>query len=174
MRWMPHLKRVLVGSAFAGAFFIGAPAAGAAELPNPVIDSAGFVEHVRGELSSVGVQTPQVDVQVTDAVDDALQKVVPQNKAALPQPETPQVPEIPDVADSPVAGEVEEFATQAYDQAEALTNPNPIGLQELTQPEFEPVQVDPNYVWRNDLFSKVAAGKPFEDFVLHRAPGSFF
>lgn len=107
MRWMPHLKRVLVGSAFAGAFFIGAPAAGAAELPNPVIDSAGFVEHVRGELSSVGVQTPQVDVQVTDAVDDALQKVVPQNKPALPQPETPQVPEIPDVADSPVAGEVE-------------------------------------------------------------------
>ena len=174
MRWMPHLKRVLVGSAFAGAFFIGAPAAGAAELPNPVIDSAGFVEHVRGELSSVGVQTPQVDVQVTDAVDDALQKVVPQNKPALPQPETPQVPEIPDVADSPVAGEVEEFATQAYDQAEALTNPNPIGLQELTQPEFKPVEVDPNYVWRNDLFSKVAAGKPFEDFVLHRAPGSFF
>lgn len=122
----------------------------------------------------MGVQTPQVDVQVTDAVDDALQKVVPQNKPALPQPETPQVPEIPDVADSPVAGEVEEFATQAYDQAEALTNPNPIGLQELTQPEFKPVEVDPNYVWRNDLFSKVAAGKPFEDFVLHRAPGSFF
>ena len=174
MRWMPHLKRVLVGSAFAGAFFIGAPAAGATELPNPVIDSAGFVEHVRGELSSVGVQTPQVDVQVTDAVDDALQKVVPQNKPAIPQPEAPQVPEIPDVADSPVAGEVEEFATQAYDQAEALTNPNPIGLQELTQPEFKPVEVDPNYVWRNDLFSKVAAGKPFEDFVLHRAPGSFF
>src|SRR5699024_3886791 len=143
-------------------------------LPNPVIDSAGFVEHVRGELSSVGVQTPQVDVQVTDAVDDALQKVVPQNTPALPQPEAPQVPERPDVADSPVAGEVEEFATQAYDQAEGLTNPNPIGLQELTQPEFMPVEVDPNYVWRNDLFSKVAAGKPFEDFVSHRAPGSFF
>src|SRR5699024_12863584 len=25
-----------------------------------------------------------------------------------------------------------------------------------------------------DLFSKIAAGKPFQDFVLHCAPGSFF
>ena len=131
MRWMPHLKRVLVGSAFAGAFFIGAPAAGAAELPNPVIDSAGFVEHVRGELSSVGVQTPQVDVQVTDAVDDALQKVVPQNTPALPQPEAPQAPQETAASELPAASEIQEFATQAYDQTEALTNPNPIGLQEI-------------------------------------------
>ncbi|APT83188.1 S1 family peptidase [Corynebacterium ammoniagenes] len=191
MRCMPHLKRVLVGSAFAGAFFIGAPAAGAAdagaaELPNPVVDSAGFVDHVRGELSSVGVDTPEVDAQVTDAVDDALNQVVPQvpevpEAPAVPSapaaPVAPAAPAVPEVPELPVLPEVEatqEFATDLYDQAEALTNPNPIGLQELTQPEFKPVQVDPNYVWRNDMFSKVAAGKPFDDFVLHRAPGSFF
>lgn len=176
MRCMPHLKRVLVGSAFAGAFFIGAPAAGAAELPNPVIDSAGFVDHVRGELSNFGVEAPEVDTQVTDAVDDALHQVVPQE---MPQvPDVPQVPEIqaPAVPESvaPEVDVVEEFATEVYNQTEVLTNPNPIGLQEATQPEFKPVLVDPNYVWRNDMFSKVAAGKPFEEFVLHRAPGSYF
>lgn len=171
MRYMPHLKRALIGSAFAGAFFIAAPAAGAAEQPEPVIDSAGVVDHIRGELSSVGIETPEVDSQVTDAVDDALGQVVPQNLPQVPEPVTPQAP---DIAQLPAADEVEEFATQVYDQAEVLTNPNPIGLQELTQPEFKPVQVDPNYVWRNDLFSKIAAGKPFQDFVLHRAPGSFF
>ena len=171
MRYMPHLKRALIGSAFAGAFFIAAPAAGAAEQPEPVIDSAGVVDHIRGELSSVGIETPEVDSQVTDAVDDALGQVVPQDLPQVPEPVTPQAP---DIAQLPAADEVEEFATQVYDQAEVLTNPNPIGLQELTQPEFKPVQVDPNYVWRNDLFSKIAAGKPFQDFVLHRAPGSFF
>lgn len=179
MRCMPHLKRVLVGSAFAGAFFIGAPAAGAAnadaaELPNPVVDSAGFVDHVRGELSSFGIETPEVDSQVTDSVDDALNQVVPEELPAVPevpQVETPAVPEpaVPDVETA-----VEDFATEVYNQAEPLTNPDPIGLQEATQPEFKPVLVDPNYVWRNDMFSKVAAGKPFEEFVLHRAPGSYF
>ena len=69
---------------------------------------------------------------------------------------------------------VEGFATEVYNQTEVLTNPNPIGLQEATQPEFRPVLVDPNYVWRNDMFSKVAAGKAFREFVLHRAPGSYF
>ncbi|WKD57081.1 hypothetical protein CAPI_02540 [Corynebacterium capitovis DSM 44611] len=32
---------------------------------------------------------------------------------------------------------------------------------------------DPNYVWQSDLSSKVLAGKPFVDHVLHRVPGSF-
>ncbi|WP_297851487.1 S1 family peptidase [uncultured Corynebacterium sp.] len=35
-------------------------------------------------------------------------------------------------------------------------------------------QVDPNYKWRNDPVSKVLAGKPFADRVLHRVPGSWF
>ena len=179
MRCMPHLKKVLVGSAFAGAFFIGAPTAGATELPSPVIDSAGFVDHVRGELSSVGVQTPEVDTQVTDAVDEALHQAVPQNMPEVPEvPPVPEIPEVqtPDIPEPvvPEADAVEDFATEVYNQTAVLTNPDPIGLREATQPEFEPVLVDPNYVWRNDMFSKVAAGKPLEEFVLHRAPGSYF
>lgn len=31
---------------------------------------------------------------------------------------------------------------------------------------------DPNYVWRSDVVSKVLAGKPAADQVLHRVPGS--
>lgn len=95
--------------------------------------------------------------------------------------------------------EVNKIADQRYVQnqgtaapaepVEPLTNPNPIGLQqvqeqgqtpaeaslqEATQPEFEPINVDPNYQWRNDQFSKMAAAKPFADYVLHRVPGSYF
>lgn len=33
-------------------------------------------------------------------------------------------------------------------------------------------QVDPNYTFRSDMASKVLAGKPFADRVLHRVPGS--
>ena len=33
--------------------------------------------------------------------------------------------------------------------------------------------VDPNYVWRSDAASKLLAGKPWTDYVLHRVPGSF-
>lgn len=35
-------------------------------------------------------------------------------------------------------------------------------------------QTDPNYQWRTDPASKVLAGKPFADGVLHRVPGSWF
>lgn len=35
-------------------------------------------------------------------------------------------------------------------------------------------QTDPNYHWRTDPASKVLAGKPFADGVLHRVPGSWF
>ncbi|WP_165165443.1 S1 family peptidase [Corynebacterium qintianiae] len=34
-------------------------------------------------------------------------------------------------------------------------------------------QEDPNYIWRTDPVSKVLAGKPMVDRVLHRVPGSF-
>ncbi|MCT1425132.1 S1 family peptidase [Corynebacterium sanguinis] len=34
-------------------------------------------------------------------------------------------------------------------------------------------QEDPNYIWRTDPVSKVLAGKPAADRVLHRVPGSF-
>ena len=33
-------------------------------------------------------------------------------------------------------------------------------------------QEDPNYVWRTDPVSKILAGKPAADRVLHRVPGS--
>ena len=144
---IPHLKKVLVGSAFAGAFFLGSPAAGAQELPQPDFDSAGIINQVRDNLAGVGIQTPQVDKKVTDAVDSSVrnaQQAVQQN-------------------------------LQQGQYAEPMTNPNPIGLAEqATQPEFKPQGTNPNYQWKNDGFSKVAAGKPQADYVLHRVPGSMF
>ena len=137
---IPHLKKVLVGSAFAGAFFLGSPAAGAQELPQPDFDSAGIIDQVREGLAGVGIQTPQVDKNVTDAVDSSVRN----------------------------AQQAVQHTAQEAQYAEPMTNPNPIGLAEqATQPEFKPQGTNPNYKWKNDGFSKVAAGKPQADYVLH-------
>ncbi|PAT05118.1 trypsin [Corynebacterium hadale] len=40
-------------------------------------------------------------------------------------------------------------------------------------PAPQPAPIDPNYSWHDDAISKVLAGKPFADYVLHRVPGSF-
>ena len=49
MLGISHLKKVLVGSAFTGAFFLASPAVGAQELPQADIDSASepFLPFVR-------------------------------------------------------------------------------------------------------------------------------
>lgn len=104
---IPHLKKVLVGSAFAGAFFLGSPAAGAQELPQPDIDSAGFINHVREGLAGFGVETPEVDKQVTDTVDSALQN-----------------------ARDTVASNVQ----QGAQYAEPATNPNPFRAAGTSHP----------------------------------------
>lgn len=165
-----HLKKVLVGSAFAGAFLFAAPAASAQDLPDFSLDSAQIVDQVRGELSRFGIETAPVDEQVTDAVDAAAdqlnQRVSRAAKAAAQA--------VPEAA--PLIEQATQ-ATQHYADMPA-TNPNPLGiedeLEQATQPEFKPLVTDPNYVWKNDLFSKVMAAKPTADYVLHRVPGSYF
>ena len=75
----------------------------------------------------------------------------------------------------PAPSEQQDYAGADAITGEPLTNPTPIGLlEEATQPEFVPQGTDPNYVWKNDLFSKIAAGKPHAEYVLHRVPGSFY
>lgn len=185
MRKIPHLKKVLVGSAFAGAFFLGNPAAGAQELPTiPQIDSAGFVDQVRADLKSVGIETKPVDAALTDAVDTAVNgaaaaasKDVNQAvEGAVNSPAAQRVAEQANLQTQlPAPSEQQDYAGADAITGEPLTNPTPIGLlEEATQPEFVPQGTDPNYVWKNDLFSKIAAGKPHADYVLHRVPGSFY
>lgn len=185
MRKIPHLKKAIVGSAFAGAFFLGNPVAGAQELPTlPEIDSAGFVDQVRADLQSVGIETKPVDKELTDAVDtavngttaaaskDAAQAVAGAVNSPAAQHLTRQAnlnTSLPDLASA------QEYADANANMGQPLTNPTPIGLlEEATQPEFVPQGTDPNYVWKNDLFSKIAAGKPHADYILHRVPGSFY
>lgn len=47
-------------------------------------------------------------------------------------------------------------------------------LAAVSSPAVAQAQMDPNYHWRNDPLTKVMAGKPFVDRVLHRVPGSWF
>lgn len=176
MRRIPHLKKVLVGSAFAGAFFLGNPAAGAEELPTlPELDSAGIVEQVRSDLATVGIQTKPVDAELTGALDTAVNDAADAfNATAAHVSEQAQLntqaPAQQNVQYAENSGVVLDAKS-----GDPLTNPTPIGLlEDATQPTFEPKGTDPNYVWKNDQFSKIAAMKPQADYVLHRVPGSFY
>lgn len=185
MRKIPHLKKVLVGSAFAGAFFLGNPAAGAQELPTiPEIDSAGFVDQVREDLQSVGIETMPVDKELTDSVDSTVNGAAAAaakdaSQAVAGAVNSPAAQRLAGQANLdtqlPAPAAPPDYAGADANTGEPLTNPAPIGLlEEATQPEFVPQGTDPNYVWKNDLFSKIAAGKPQADYVLHRVPGSYY
>lgn len=169
------VRRVLMGSAFAGAFFFAAPAAGAQEVPNFNPDQ--FISQVAADvkdgLAVAGISAPQVsaDVDRTAAAVDvaaAAGSQAVQDVRGLAAGAVPSVSQ--DYAQSPFVG---------ADTVSGLpaTNPDPLGLDQvaaLTQIGDAPLVVDTNYVWKNDLFNKVAAMKPLADYVLHRVPGSFF
>lgn len=143
-----RLRKIIIGSAFLGAFLL-APQAGAQE-----VDPLGALDQFRADAAAFGVEVPPAPPALADALTGAADQV----NGALAQAAVVQEP-------------------AAVDYAEPLTNPEPLGLaklQEATQPEFKPQNTDPNYMFKNDAVSKVLAAKPTADFVLHRVPGSFF
>ncbi|WIM68323.1 S1 family peptidase [Corynebacterium breve] len=125
------------------------------ELSVTPMDSSSYVEQARDDAAQFGIEIPQVDAAVTDSIDQAVNQFLPQ------EPVT--VEEIVAPVEAP-----EEVAAESY----SMTNPEPVGMD--TVPEPLPVTTNQNYVWRNDPVSKVMAGKPFEENVLHRVDGSWF
>ena len=47
----------------------------------PVVDSAGFVDNARGQLQQWGIQTPELDREITDAIDQQIASVLPQHRS---------------------------------------------------------------------------------------------
>jgi hypothetical protein len=157
-----------------GAVLLAAPAAGAVdaqavpaavELEEPQVEqtpqptgqvevaSADLVNQVRGQLAAFGVQTPEVDTALTDAVDQAIVDHVP-NTQLRPTAEENSAPAV--------------TGTQYVEQVEITDEIRGRFVEE------EAVPLDPNYRWHNDPVAKTMAGKPFNDWVLHRVPGSWF
>ena len=52
----------------------------------PMVDSAGFVDNARGQLQQWGIQTPELDREITDAIDQQIASVLPQHRS----PQRPQ------------------------------------------------------------------------------------
>ncbi|RNE49038.1 hypothetical protein C5L39_05240 [Corynebacterium alimapuense] len=132
---------------------MAAPTAGATEftapeLPALEIASAEFVDHVRADLASVGITAPPVDAQLTDALDQAIVDVIPQELVSPVESATLEMPD-------PVATEFTEVASSE-------------------SAKYETVATDPNYQWRSDPISKMMAAKPTANAVLHRVGGSWF
>ena len=184
MLHIPYLKKVIVGSAFAGAFFFASPTAGAQELPaaepfDPAAAANAVVNHVNDEFARFGaqsglsdmLQTQQPAAQTQAQVQGQVQtQIQAQNKAL-----NSAVNDAVSQAQNAVQPVIEQANADSQQYAQPLTNPNPVGMiEQATQPAFKPQGTDPNYVWKNDAFSKAAAAKPFDDYVLHRVPGSYF
>ena len=131
-------------------------------------------------MASVGIETKPVDAALTGAFDTAVNgaaaaAVQDASNAVESAVNSPAARQVMGQAQLPALPDDPTYAGADAITGEPLTNPEPIGLlQEATQPDFEPLGTDPNYVWKNDWFSKVAAGKPQADYVLHRVPGSFY
>ena len=120
------------------------------ESPATEIDSAGVVDGVRAQLAVLGVQTPGIDKALTDAIDTAIVTHVPNTRLREPAVDAPAVEE----AEAPA-----ERAT--YSDGEAWVPESQAGT-------------DQYYRWTNDPISKVMAGKPTADWILHRVPVSWF
>ncbi|WP_257160357.1 S1 family peptidase [Corynebacterium cystitidis] len=148
------------------------------------LDSAKVIDQARADARAVGIALPQVDGALTAGLDHSVNQVnqflpvspVPQpalNDAASARGEaTQQGEQLPAVQPPESAEEAGTDSGLSPVRDPGLTNPNPIGIDAEQGPL--PVTTNQNYWWRNDPVSKVMAGKPFADYVLHRVPGSWF
>lgn len=176
---------MLAAPAFAGAQAPAVPAvpvAGAssevaAEVPVNQVEvvSADVVNHVRGQLAEFGVQTPAPDTALTDAVDNAIVAHVPNTR--LRQTVIDETV-IDGAAVDEGAAETPAGTTRAeYADPADVPSETPVEITDDIRERFvqeEAVPLDPNYRWMNDPVSKVMAGKPLEEWILHRVPGSWF
>ena len=140
----------------------------------PVVDSAGFVENARSQLQQWGIQTPELDREITDAIDQQI-------ASALPQHRSPQGPQAS--ASGIGAASVDKVPAAEARGDHAVDDNGSVGKDDASNDYdgigerpaiIENPAIDPNMRWVNDPLSKILAGKPTEDFVLHRVPGSWF
>ncbi|WP_041632047.1 chymotrypsin family serine protease [Corynebacterium maris] len=183
MQLARHVRRIVSASVLATAVALGSSSAANAEEASSaapvqdemaVIDSAKIVDRVRGDLAAVGVAVPGVDPELTGAVDRAVSSVLPGTRPAAQ--DEPGEPEAADAPDTPAEAPLRPSAGSSTSPSQWL--PQSSGGDAIPA-EVDPVNTDavaqdPNYVWRNDLSSRVLAGKPQEEWVLNRAPGSRF
>lgn len=176
MRRHSRIRNIMTATMVTGAVLLAAPASGAVDTPavpeaveleNPQVEqdqqptgqvevaSADVVNQVRDQLAAFGVQTPAVDTALTDAVDQAIVDHVPNTK--LRDSDGPAEDDSTTVT-----------GTRYVDQVEITEEMRERFVQE------DAVPLDPNYRWHNDPVTKTLAGKPFDEWVLHRVPGSWF
>lgn len=179
MRRHSRVRNIMTAMMVTGALLLAAPASAAVEIPatadamalelpqieqaqqptvQAAVDSADVVGQIRDQLAAFGIQIPAVDPSLTDAVDQMIVDHVPNTKLRDSEPES----EAAEDNSAAPAG------TRYAEQVEITDEMRERFVQEDTVP------LDPNYRWHNDPVSKVLAGKPFNDWVLHRVPGSWF
>lgn len=142
----------------------------------PVVDSAGFVDQARTHLQKWGIATPEVDSEITDAVDQQLANVLPKHRG----PQEVQSQSTSTSTEMTAA----ESARKRDDDPAHDTGKKDVEAQRADSQDYDGIgerpaiienpAIDPNMRWVNDPLSKILAGKPTEEFILHRVPGSWF
>ncbi|MDK4258701.1 S1 family peptidase [Corynebacterium propinquum] len=153
----------------------------------PVVDSAGFVENARSQLQQWGIQTPELDREITDAIDQQIASALPQHRS----PQKHRSSQGPQASASGIGAASGDKAPASVDKVpaaetrgdHAVDGNGSVG-KDYASNDYDGIgerpaiienpAIDPNMRWVNDPLSKILAGKPTEDFVLHRVPGSWF
>lgn len=192
MRRHARVKNSMTAAIVTGAVMLAVPAVGAVssedatptgapltsssvvdsttEITGTEVDSADVVESVRAQLAALGVQVPGVDKSVTDAIDHAIVTHVPDTRLRAAEPET----------EASDAAEAEETAETTGTSRPGIPGPSSLPGERATYSDGEALVpeeqagLDQNYRWVNDPVSRVMAGKPFADWILHRVPVSWF
>ena len=147
----------------------------------PMVDSAGFVDNARGQLQQWGIQTPELDREITDAIDQQIASVLPQHRSPQRAQASASGAEAASFDSDPAAETRGDRAVNGNGNGAGGNDADGIGSDGNNyagigeRPAIiENPAIDPNMRWVNDPLSKILAGKPTEDFVLHRVPGSWF
>lgn len=194
MMRVSRFKKILLGTGFLGAFFFAAPAADAQEMQ--LTDPHAVLSQAAAGIAGAVAQVESTAAEAADAhhsTNAAWSRELAGAKASVQEAFAPVQTQVMQTATDygidptalPVAnvtpqGEGQPTPTASPAPAaspEPLTNPEPLGLasvQAQQAREVPPIEAGGNYRWKTDPLSKIAAGKPLAQRVLHRVPGSFF
>lgn len=171
-----HRLKVFTSSALAASVAMGIFASAPASAQTPQINqlTQDFNAAVLQVQSVVNAAVEQVQQQLPAPVAQQVEQVKQQLPAPAPvQVTVPQLEEILPVEAPAVAFEAPTADAAGVNHADIERNLTTDDLiEKRTGDDFIPLGEGPNYHWKEDIFSMVAA----QHFgpVLHRVPGSYF
>lgn len=147
------------------------PAAPIAADPFAALSEHELVQRLQHDLAEASARIPATPDEAVRQAEEVLRASIASELHDAAQQAEKMVTESALPVPVPGAETPATSGTGTPFNNEPLTNPEPLGIDNL---EPQHVVAAHNYWWKNDPVSKVMAGKPFANYVLHRVEGSWF